>query len=40
MFTFRVQPPVIRTNMNEVEAYNIHITEFDILSGSKWNLTT
>ena len=38
MFTFRVQPPVIRTKMNEVEAYNIHITEFDILSGPKGNL--
>ena len=34
MFTFCVQPPVVKTNMNEVEAYNIHIiTEFDILSG-------
>ena len=42
MFKFCVQPPVVRTKMNEVEAYNIHITtyEFDILSGPKWNLTT
>ena len=38
MFTFRVQTPVVRTKMDEVEVYNIHITEFDILSGPKWNL--
>ena len=40
MFTFCVQPPVVRTKMNEVEAYSVHITEFDILSGPKWNLTS
>ena len=26
--------------MNEVEAYNITITEFDTLLGPKWNLTS
>ena len=39
-----MQPPVVRTKMNEVEVYNIHITEFDILSGvwqeTKMNHTT
>ena len=35
IFTFHVQPPLVRTKMNEVEAYNIHITEFDILLGPK-----
>ena len=35
MFTFRVQPPLVRTKMNEVVAYNIHIIEFDILFRTK-----